>query len=518
MLFTVPGLLESVASRLPDKVAFVEGDQHVTFSQVRDEALRTAHALAGLGAKRGDRIGICMNKTIDQIICILGCLYANCIFVPILPRLKTEGVRHIVTKCDMKLLITDGTRLDEVREMAGDCRLVIGHGDVGTGLPSLPKLRAREAARPFPFLAISTDSAAIIFSSGSTGYPKGIDITHRNLHDGAHIIATYIGTREDDRIAGILTLNFDYGLNQIWQTLLTGCTYVLHDFLIPNELFRFLDRARITALPVMPVIIGQMFHPQLYKADPKLDLSSVRYVCTTGGRVSQDMIDHITGTFPDADFYLMYGLTEAFRSTYLPPDQLTKRPGSIGKAIPDVEILVLDEDNNPVPPGQPGQLVHRGGCLTKGYWNDPEATAHRFRTIPQYPNERLVFSGDIVTKDEDGYLYFVGRNDLMIKLRGFRVSPTEIETIVDKHDAVRASVAFSVENADLEQEIVVAYTTIDGREVAEAELRPFLQTNLPSHMVPRYLCHLERFDATGNEGKIDRNKAITQAKERLGLR
>jgi acyl-CoA synthetase (AMP-forming)/AMP-acid ligase II len=217
------------------------------------------------------------------------------------------------------------------------------------------------------------------------------------------------------------------------------------------------------------------------------------------------MLERLTATFPAAGIHLMYGLTEAFRSTYLHPDDLAAHPGSIGKAIPDVEILVLDEDGRQVGPDEPGELVHRGGCVAKGYWNAPEATAERFRSLPQYPGETLVFSGDLVTRDEQGFLYFQGRRDAMIKTSGFRVSPTEVEIVAGRFPGVDACVAVGLPNDEIGQDIALAYT-VQG-EVGREPFLAHLKAELPAHMVPHYLLPWpEPFPSTGNQGKIDRQR------------
>src|SRR4029450_6449872 len=203
---------------------------------------------------------------------------------------------------------------------------------------------------------------AIIYSSGSTGRPKGIVISHRNLADGARIVASYLGTKATDKIAGVLSLNFDHGLNQLWQSLFTGSSLYLHDLIFPRDLFRLLATKRITALPLMPVIITRMFDTQFPGPEADLDFSALGYVSTTAGPVTTRMLDELRKTFPRTDIVLMYGLTEAFRSSWLPPDQLTLRPPSIGKAVPGGELYVLDGQGKDCPPGVPGQLVHRGGC------------------------------------------------------------------------------------------------------------------------------------------------------------
>ena len=405
-LTTIPAQFQQTLSAVPDKAAIFSGSESLTFRQLHAEAVAAAQALAQLGIRPGDRVGICMQKTLDQVVAILGVLWANAIFVPIHPVLHAEQIGHVVDDCDMKLLITDSTRITELRDAAHG-RLVVGHGPDEEKISSLKELRQKCQSASVFFRAKPEDAAAIIYSSGSTGRPKGIVISHRNLADGARIVASYLGTTATDRIAGVLSLNFDHGLNQLWQTLYTGSSLYLHDLIFPRDLFRLLATKRITALPLMPVIITRMFDPQVPGPEADLDFSALRYVSTTGGPVTARMLDQLQGTFPGTDIVLMYGLTEAFRSSWLPPDQVTVRTTSIGKAIPEVELYVLDDQGRDCPPGVAGQLVHRGGCVAKGYWNAPKATAERFRQIDRFHGETVVFSGDLVRRDEEGYLYFL---------------------------------------------------------------------------------------------------------------
>lgn len=517
---TVESLVNSAARQYGSRPALQDGDRSLTFGELRDAAVETAAALRRWGVRRGDRIGVCMAKSADQAIAVLGVLLADAIVVPVLPKLKREGVAHIVRDSGMRLMVTDEVRAREVTEAAPELPLLHGReADVDPSLV-LPRMRVpegREGAehgRPAG-ASIGSDVAAIIYSSGSTGRPKGIMVTHRNITDGARITAQYLGVGSDDRIGSLLSLNFDYGLNQLWQALFTGACLCLHELVFPADALRFLHEQRITVLPVMPVIITRLFDPRLLRRRPDFDLSAVRCVSTSGGAVSQRMLDELAGTFPAAEVFLMYGLTEAFRSTYLEPDQLAKRPNSIGRAIPDVEILVLDDELREVGPGERGELVHRGGCVSKGYWNAPEATAARFRTLPRFPGERVVFSGDIVTRDEEGYLYFVGRRDAMIKTSGFRVSPTEVEEIAVDFPAVETCAAVGVRNVEIGEDIALFYSSADAGPVDENALRGFLRDRLPSHMVPRYLWRREGFPATGNGGKIDRQQLAAEAADRV---
>ena len=277
-----------------------------------------------------------------------------------------------------------------------------------------------------------------------------------------------------------------------------------------------LAKERITALPVMPVIITRMFDKRLKTASARHDFSSLRYICTTGGRLSEDMIADLRTTFSSARIFSMFGLTEAFRSTYLDPAKLDAHPTSIGKAIPDCQVMVLDENGEECAPGVVGELVHRGASVTKGYWRDPENTAKVFRSHPRFPGETLVYSGDRVHRDADGYLYFVARADDMIKTKGFRVSPTEVETEVVRHPEVVDAVAFAVPNIAVGEDVACAYTTLSGQPLADSILKQYLKVQLPTHMVPVHLVHFGGFPITGNAGKLDR-KAIKQAAfERLG--
>jgi amino acid adenylation domain-containing protein len=517
MLFSVLGFLEHSARVHGDRLAVADGATSLTFAALRLRALATAQALTSLGIAPGDRVGVCMAKTADQIVSILGILYANAMFVPILPALKHDNIEHIVRDSGMAAIVADEKRRTEVLPFAPLAKVLIGSGALSEEHPNLPYLSRHLTGAGVDFRRLGIDVAAIIYSSGSTGRPKGIMVTHRNLADGARIVADYLGTRPDDRIASVLSYNFDYGLNQIWQALLVGCSIHLHELVMPNDAIAFIARERITAVPLMPAIMTRLFDPRLFNPRHGHDLSAVRYVCTSGGRVSPDMLAHVRATFPTARFFSMYGLTEAFRSTYLPPEQLDQRPNSIGRAIPDVEILVLADDGTECPAGTPGELVHRGGCITRGYWNDPVKTAERFRTHPRYPGETLVYSGDLVVKDAEGYITFISRKDGMLKNNGIRISPTEIEAAVEGHPAVQAAVAFGIENIDVGHDLVAVYTTKDGSPIPEPVFRQYLKVHLPTHMVPRYLVHQRAFPSTGNQGKIDRVSVRDTALASLGL-
>ena len=513
---SVPHFLRKSATRLPDKVAIVSRTDSVTYEELLTRVLATSEALKELGINSGDRVGVCMEKSVEQVIVLLGILFANAVIVPVLPRLKSANIEHIISNSGMVALVTDHSRIEEVSDFGSLTKIMVGRGELKEKWPNLAYLQKHIEPVDF-FDRIGSDNAAIIYSSGSTGRPKGILISHRNLSDGAEIVASYLGTVETDRICSILSFNFDYGLNQIWQTLLAGATLYLHDLAMPNDLFALLSEQEITALPVMPIIITQMFAENLYKPVPTQDFSHLRYVCSTGGRLTTKMIANLQAAFPKTQIFSMFGLTEAFRSTFLDPALLDTRPTSIGKAIPDTEILVLDEKGTQCPPNVVGELVQRGATVAKGYWNDPENTAKVFRSHPDYPGETLVFSGDDVVADQNGYLYFVSRRDEMIKTRGFRVSPTEVEIETVSHPSIESAVAFGVVNLDVGEDIVCAYTTNDTTPIPEKRLEQYLKGQLPRHMVPRYLLHFDSFPLSGSGGKIDRTSVKDASFRRLGV-
>lgn len=513
---SIPSFFRKTTERLESKTAIVARDESVTYGELMHRVLATAEAIKELGIKPGERVGICMEKTIDQVTVILGVLFANAVIVPVLPRLKPVNIEHIIRNSGMAALVTDSSRMQEVDKFSGLTRLIVGHGEVEDEWPNLAYLRKHIEPVDF-YNRIGADNAAIIYSSGSTGRPKGILISHRNLADGAEIVGSYLDTVESDRICSVLSFNFDYGLNQIWQTLMAGATIYLHDLAMPNDLHALLAEEKITGLPVMPIIITQMFAENLYRPVSTHEFQHLRYVCSTGGRLSAKMIDNLRSAFPHTRIYSMFGLTEAFRSTYLDPEVLDTHPTSIGKAIPDTEVLVMDESGNICPPNVVGELVQRGATVAKGYWNDAENTARVFRSHPDYPGETLVFSGDDVVRDEEGYLYFVSRRDEMIKTRGFRVSPTEVESEVVGHESIESAVAFGVINLDVGEDVVCAYTTTDGKPIQEKKLQQYLKTKLPRHMVPAYLVYFESFPLTGSGGKIDRSFVKNATREKLGV-
>jgi acyl-CoA ligase (AMP-forming) (exosortase A-associated) len=323
--------------------------------------------------------------------------------------------------------------------------------------------------------------AAILYTSGSTGRPKGVVLSHRNLVAGAASVASYLGNTPADRLLAVLPLSFDYGLSQLTTAFHSGASCVLMNYLAPRDILDAVQEHGITGLAAIPPLWMQL--AQLHWPRD----TTLRYLTNSGGSMPRATVAALRGALPAARLYLMYGLTEAFRSTYLPPEEIERRPCSIGRAIPNAEILVLRPDGTRCAPDEPGELVHRGALVALGYWNDPARTAERFRPLPAACGlplpEIAVWSGDTVRMDADGYLYFIGRRDEMIKVSGYRISPAEVEEVLAAHPGVLEAVAFGVPHP-LTGDAVAAAVRVAGDGPDAATLLAHCRRQLPSYMVP----------------------------------
>ena len=514
--YLVHHLLEDSAARLPDKLAIKDKHRSVTFAELHDQAARLKAYLLAQGLGREQRVGILLDRTVEQAMCIFGVSMAGCAFVVINPVLKKNQVEHIINDCDVELLISTSAHLakhglsrpERVLLMDGpeDVKPEDAPGDACWPLvsPALPT----DVADPRPIIA--DDLANIIYTSGSTGMPKGVVIPHRVIVEGAQIVSSYLQITEQDKLVGVLPFNFDYGLNQLTSSMLRGCSMVLHDFFLPRDLVKLLRQEQITGFAGLRPIWLSMFTSRFKLKEPnEQGFPHLRYLTNTGGKVPVDVIGQMRQFFPGAQIFLMYGLTEAFRSTFLPPDQVEARPTSMGKAIPNVEIMVVDEQGHEVGPGEEGELVHRGALVTRGYWNDPEKTAKVFRKSPSlggqpHLGEVAVFSGDRVKKDDEGYLYFVSRGDQMIKAAGFRISPQEIEEALLRISGASNTVVFGQEMDDDRDTLIVAVLETGGQKLDDVKaIRRRCRQELPGHMVPDEIHYEARFAQTAS-GKVDR--------------
>lgn len=512
-LSQVHQLIDGIASSTPDAIALAEDERCTTYAELRDTCRAFACGAMSCRLTAGGRVGVFLPKQLETVISLFGTSAAGGTFVPINPILKPAQVAHIVEDCDVQLLVTSTQRwqglgstlkgsksLTTVIVVDGAETMTEDDGDPAVlSWASFLQSSAHEAHR-----RIDRDMAAILYTSGSTGKPRGVVISHRNLIAGAESVSTYLANTADDRLLAVLPLSFDAGLSQLTTAFNVGATAILMDYLLPQDVLRAIERHKITGLAAVPSLWNQLARLN-WPPDLK---ASLRYITNTGGALPVATTKRLTEQLPDTQIFLMYGLTEAFRSTYLPPSEVSRIPESIGKAIPNADILVINKQGKECRAGEPGELVHRGDLVTLGYWNDPASTAVRFRPLPGQDaslpiQEIAVWSGDTVVKDEDGFLYFVARNDEMIKTSGYRVSPTEIEELAYSVGAVSGAAAVGLPHPMLGQAILLLVTASGNAKEVTATLDAVFKTELPWFMRPRQIL-LRKTLPQNQNGKTDR--------------
>jgi acyl-CoA ligase (AMP-forming) (exosortase A-associated) len=506
-------LLAEAATRRGNAPAVTYRDATLTYSRLWRQVREVASGLVGLGLARGERVAVYLDKRVETVVSVFATSAAGGVFVPVNPLLRPRQVGHILADCGVRVLVTTADRYATLALELDGCKSVehvvlvdaAGPGTVDaarrvTGWDSLRDAGAADVVVP----AVDLDLAAIFYTSGSTGRPKGVVLSHRNLLSGAESVSSYLDNRSDDVILAVLPLSFDAGFSQLTTGFAVGAHVVLMNYLLPGDVVRLCARHGVTGLTCVPPLWLQLVD----QAWPSEATARLRYFANTGGRMPRSTLDRLRGIFPAARPFLMYGLTEAFRSTYLDPTEVDRRPDSIGKAIPNAEILVVRPDGSLCDPGEEGELVHRGPLVAMGYWNDAERTAERFRPAPGREDglclpETAVWSGDVVVRDEEGFLYFLGRRDEMIKTSGYRVSPTEIEEAVYDTGLVADAVALGVEEERLGQYVALVVTPVRGADVDAAALLAELRRRLPLYMVPRDVVVRPELPRSPN-GKYDR--------------
>ena len=503
-------LLSGAAARTPDAPALTYKAETVSYAEAWRRTRAVASQLTDLGLQRGDRVAIYLEKRIETVVGMCASSAAGGLFVPVNHVLKPLQVGHILLDSGSRVLVTTSERLAQLAPtLAGTAVeqvLVVGPvpAEVPHGLTVQAWSDAGDAPEPAAGSAVvDLDPGAILYTSGSTGKPKGVVLSHRNLIVGAESVSSYLGNTPDDVILSVLPLSFDAGLSQVTTAFAVGAHCVLMNYLLPRDVAKLCERHGVTGLTCVPPLWMQLVEVPW----PAEAAQRIRYIANTGGRMPRAVLDQLRGIFTEADPYLMYGLTEAFRSTYLDPAQVDTRPDSIGKAIPNAEILVLRPDGTECAPGEEGELVHRGALVGLGYWNDPVRTAERYKPVVRPGQEwrtpeMAVWSGDTVVADEEGFLYFVGRADDMIKTSGYRVSPTEIEEAAYGTGLVRDAVATGVDDPALGQRIVLSVTARDPA-FDPADLTSALRQLLPLYMVPAHIDLREELPRSPN-GKFDR--------------
>jgi acyl-CoA ligase (AMP-forming) (exosortase A-associated) len=522
-------LIDVAAQRAPQATALQYGQLALVYGELQAQVAAFAAGLLHSGCARGSRVGIYLEKRIETVVASFGAPAAGCVFVPMNPLLKPEQVSFIAADCQVRVLVTSPERLALLLPVLAACsglRHVVLTESPTTPitLPADVALHSWAEWLAAPVCAghrvIDTDMAAILYTSGSTGKPKGVVLSHRNLVAGAKSVAGYLENRPSDTLLAALPLSFDAGFSQLTTAFHSGARVVLLNYLLPRDVLKAMEREKVTGLTAVPPL-----YIQLCTLDwPAAINERLRYFANTGGRMPRETLDQLRRKVPRAKPFLMYGLTEAFRSTYLPPEEVDRRPDSIGRAIPNAEILVLREDGIECAADEPGELVHRGALVGMGYWGDAEKTAERYKPLPagvggreaamQLP-EIAVFSGDTVRRDSEGFLYFIGRRDEMIKTSGYRVSPTEVEEVLYATQLVGECVAFGTEHATLGQAIQVIASAPDGSAALDVTaLLAQCKQRMPVYMVPAGIEPMAGPLPRNPNGKIDRKLLSTAWHER----
>ena len=526
-------LITLTAQRTPQAIALTSGASSLTYGDLSAGVCQFAAGLMGLGLERSERVVIYLEKRFETVIASFGAPAAGAVFVPVNPLLKPEQVAFILRDCNVRVLVTSPERLALLKEVLAECHdlrqvvvtdaainsahpVITVNGPLGlTAWSDLLSSPARPGHR-----VIDVDMAAILYTSGSTGKPKGVVLSHRNMVAGAKSVASYLENAPQDTLLAALPLSFDAGFSQLTTAFHAGARVVLLNYLMPRDVLKAMEREKVTGLTAVPPLYIQLTQLEW----PASINANLRYFANTGGRMPRETLNLLRQRVPQAKPFLMYGLTEAFRSTYLPPDQVDQRPDSIGKAIPSAEILVLREDGSTCSPEEPGELVHRGALVGMGYWNDAEKTAERYKLLAsdapgrqpglQLP-EYAVFSGDTVRMDAEGFLYFIGRRDEMMKTSGYRVSPTEVEEILYATQLVGECAAFGVDHPTLGHAIhVIATPAGETRAIDVNALMVECRSRMPAYMVPTGIEVAEGSLPRNPNGKIDRKLLAAEWLER----
>ncbi|MDO8264580.1 MAG: acyl-CoA ligase (AMP-forming), exosortase A system-associated [Gallionella sp.] len=529
----LPDLIAVTAERTPQAIALTSGTSNLSYGDLGASVKQFASGLLSLGLARGERVAIYLEKRSETVIASFGAPAAGTVFVPVNPLLKPEQVAFILRDCNVRVLVTSPERLALMKDVLAECHdlrhvvvtdSLMNSAQVEMAVTSpLALVSWRDllsSPRRSGHRVIDTDMAAILYTSGSTGKPKGVVLSHRNMVAGAKSVASYLENNSQDTLLAALPLSFDAGFSQLTTAFHAGARVVLLNYLMPRDVLKAMALEGVTGLTAVPPLYIQLTQLEW----PESINEKLRYFANTGGRMPRETLTSLRQRVPRAKPFLMYGLTEAFRSTYLPPQEVDRRPDSIGKAIPNAEILVLREDGSACGPEEPGELVHRGALVGMGYWNDAEKTAERYKLLAsdapgrqsglQLP-EYAVFSGDTVRMDAEGFFYFIGRRDEMMKTSGYRVSPTEVEEILYATQLVGECVAFGVDHPTLGHAIQVIATYAIGA-VARGlnDLINECRTRMPTYMVPAGIEIVAGPLPRNPNGKIDRKLLSTEWIER----
>jgi len=518
--------LSRSARRFPDKEALICGQERWTYQMLDHHSDLLAGALLDMGIGCQDRVIVLLDNCSETVISLYGILKARGVFVILEGSLKGPKLKYVLKNSGAKVMVTHTSKASVVKDALADvetnCKVIVWVGPdkaIPENLPCVslpwraifsgPTAAGQDTYAPTDGIlarGIDVDLACLIYTSGSTGEPKGVMSTHHNMISAARSIIQYIENEEDDVILNVLPLSFDYGLYQIIMAFMFGGTVILaKSFIYLHNVLQLIAQEKVTGLPVVPTIVAMLLKMEDTK---KYDLSTLRYITNTGAALPVRHIRSLRSLLPEVKIFSMFGLTECKRVGYLAPEELDRRPSSVGKAMPNCEVFIVDQQGRQVSPGEIGQLVIRGSNVMQGYWHDPEMTEKTYRN-GSYPSERLLHSGDYFRQDDQGFLYFLGRRDDMIKTRGERVSPKEMEDIVCRLKGVAEAAVVGLPDDILGQAIKVYIVPAPGAKLTEKDVLKYCKENMETVMIPKYVEFIKSLPRTAN-GKIDKKVLKTE--------
>lgn len=513
--------LEISADRFPERAAIISGGVRTSYASLYAASERFAAALhAKASLANGERCVVFLENRMETAVAIFGTLRAGGVFSVINPTTKADKLAYVLSNCDASVLVTQSSLLATALAASADCDcvrtiVVVEDGEVDESTSSrvigYDDFIGREpvAGAGIPRQGIDIDLAMLVYTSGSTGNPKGVMMTHKNIEHAATSITTYLQSQEDDVVLSVLPLAFDYGLYQLLMCVKMGATLLLEkSFAFPQKILPLLASEKVTGFPLVPTMAALIV--QIKNFNPEW-ARSVRYLTNTAAALPPAHIAKLQQMFPQARIYSMYGMTESKRCTYLPPEQLAIRPDSVGIAIPGTEAWVELDNGQRAKPGENGELVVRGGHVMQGYWQNEEATA---RTLKQgrYPWEKVLHTGDLFRMDEEGFFYFVGRKDEILKSRGEKVSPKEVENVLYRIPGIKEAALVGVPDEVLGQSLKAIIVSVDPQLDSRAVIAHCRQ-NLEEFMVPREVEFRDSLPKTGT-GKIRRSVLQAEAEGR----
>jgi amino acid adenylation domain-containing protein len=511
----IENYLRHSARAHPAKTALVSQGRRLTYSELDAMSGSVAAALHDAGIVRGDRVIVFMDNCWEAVVAIFAIQKAGAVFSPVNPSTKSDKLAFILNNCRARGIVTLDRLAATARAACAAAPTVAVEVVTGSVAPEDGRRLVRfddalaRSEGPLPFAGIVNDLSMLVYTSGSTGFPKGVMMTHQTVDAAATSITTYLENTSDDIILNALPISFDYGLYQVLMAVRTGATLVLEkSFTFPQAVFQKMRDEKVTGFPLVPTMAALLLQMKDLRGE---DFPTLRYLTNTAAALPPAHIERLQAIFPQARLFSMYGLTECKRCTYLPPAELKRRPGSVGIAIPGTEAWIVDENDQRVPPGVEGQLVIRGPHVMKGYWENPEATDRALRPGP-LPWEKVLYTGDVFRADEDGFLYFVGRKDDIIKTRGEKVSPKEVENVIYALDGVVETVVMGVPDPIVGAAIKAIVVASPEAGLQAQDVVRHCARHLEDFMVPKIVEFRSELPRT-DSGKISRRLAAADSRE-----